>query len=129
MVANQRKVNAQKELEAKKRRRHQELSEQYKFGIKYENGEGVVPDNAEAVKWYTKAAEQGKAEGQRSLGLAYYTGTGVQRDYKQAVEWHRKAAMQGLDSAQRNLGIAYYNSADVPQDYKLAYAWASLSAA
>ena len=33
--------------------------DQFNLGIMYENGEGVPQDYKEAVKWYTKAAEQG----------------------------------------------------------------------
>jgi TPR repeat protein len=32
---------------------------QYRLGIHYEKGQGVTHDDAEAVKWYRKAAEQG----------------------------------------------------------------------
>ena len=32
---------------------------QYDLGIRYENGEGVIQDFKQAVKWYTKSAEQG----------------------------------------------------------------------
>ncbi len=35
---------------------------------------GVARDEAEAVKWYRKAAEQGDAEGQLGLGLCYEYG-------------------------------------------------------
>ena len=34
-------------------------SAQYNLALKYDNGEGVLQDYKEAVKWYTKAAEQG----------------------------------------------------------------------
>ena len=34
----------------------------------YRNGQGVTQDNAEAVKWYRKAAEQGYAAAQFNLG-------------------------------------------------------------
>ena len=36
---------------------------QYNLGVAYANGEGVPEDDAEAVKWYRDAAEQGHAEG------------------------------------------------------------------
>ena len=34
---------------------------QFNLGVKYDNGQGVPQDYAEAVKWYRKAAEQGDA--------------------------------------------------------------------
>jgi TPR repeat protein len=36
----------------------------------YLNGKGVPKDDAEAVKWFRKAAEQGYADAQYDLGLS-----------------------------------------------------------
>ncbi len=35
----------------------------------YDNGEGIPEDDAEAVKWYRKAADQGLANAQTILGF------------------------------------------------------------
>src|ERR1039457_4097199 len=43
-------------------------------------GLGVVKDEADAVKWYRKAAEQTLAEAQCNLGVCYYEGQGVAKD-------------------------------------------------
>jgi hypothetical protein len=69
----------------------------------YENGRGVAKDDAEAVQWYRKAAEQGYALGQNNLGVMYRDGRGVARDDALAVSWLRKAAEQGNSLAQKNL--------------------------
>jgi TPR repeat protein len=53
----------------------------------YNSGEGVPRDNAEAVKWYSKAAEQGDANAQYNLGLMYNSGEGIPRDDAEAVKW------------------------------------------
>ena len=34
---------------------------QYNLGVAYDNGEGVTKSDAEAVKWYRLAADQGNA--------------------------------------------------------------------
>src|SRR3954463_716564 len=44
---------------------------QYAFGLMYSGGEGVPQDDAKAVKWYRKAAEQGLAAAQNNLGTMY----------------------------------------------------------
>ncbi len=44
---------------------------QYNLGICYANGQGVTKDEAEAVKWYRKAAEQNHAMAQYNLGVCY----------------------------------------------------------
>jgi len=60
-------------------------------------------DNADAEKWYRKAAERGFAEAQNNLGLMYVLGRGVPQDDSAAVRWFRKAAEQGYAPAQSNL--------------------------
>ena len=47
---------------------------QFNLGSSYANGEGVVKDDVEAVKWYRKAAEQNNASAQFNLGVRYDTG-------------------------------------------------------
>ena len=77
----------------------------FKLGKCYNNGEGVTPDYAEAVKWYRKAAEQGNASAQYNLGRAYDYGKGVKKDKAEAVKWLRKAAEQGDTEAKEELAI------------------------
>ena len=38
-----------------------DASAQFNLGVMYDNGEGVPEDDAEAVRWYRMAAEQGNA--------------------------------------------------------------------
>ena len=45
---------------------------QYFLGVMYERGKGVLQDDKEAVKWYTKSAEQGFAKAQYNLGVMNY---------------------------------------------------------
>ena len=40
---------------------------QYELGFMYDQGQGVRQDDAEAVKWYGLAAEQGYAGAQNAL--------------------------------------------------------------
>lgn len=58
----------------------------------YEKGLGTEPNNAEAAKWYEKAAVQGSSRAQVSLGYLYEKGLGVPADPKKALEWYRRAA-------------------------------------
>ena len=75
----------------------------------YQNGRGVTKDYKKAVEWYTKAAEQGNAQGQFNLGYMYRNGKGVTKDDKKAVEWYTKSAEQGNAHGQNNLGYMYEN--------------------
>ena len=67
-------------------------------------GRGVAKDDAQAVAWVRKAADQGLAPAQNNLGKMYENGRGVAKDDAQAVYWYRKAADQGQADAQNNLG-------------------------
>ena len=102
---------------------------QFYLGIMYDEGEGVLEDDATAVKWYTKAAEQGYADAQLNLGLMYDNGLGVPQDDATAVKWYTKAAEQGVASAQENLAFMYAKGEGVPQDNVMAYMWWNLAAA
>ena len=53
---------------------------QYNLGLAYDNGQGVPQDDAQAVAWFRKAAEQGDANAQHNLGYAYANGQGVPQD-------------------------------------------------
>ena len=66
----------------------------------YATGRGVPEDDAEAVRWYRLAAEQGYAGAQNNLGIMYATGRGVPEDDAEAVRWYRMAAEQGEADAQ-----------------------------
>ena len=80
-------------------------------------------DDALAVKWYRKAAEQGDAGAQNNLGVVYELGQGVPQDHKTAVKWYRKAAEQGHAEAQYNLGVMYRGGRGVARDWKQAAKW------
>ena len=60
-------------------------------------------DDADAEKWYRKAAERGGAEAQNNLGLIYVLGRGVPKDDAEAMKWFGRAAAQGYSPAQTNL--------------------------
>ena len=57
------------------------------LGVMYANGRGVLKDEAEAVRWYRLAAEQGHAGAQYNLGLMHAKGEGVLKDSVLAHMW------------------------------------------
>ena len=76
---------------------------QVDLGVCYKHGAGVAQDQAEAVRWYRLATEQGYAYAQFILGACYYNGEGVAQNKVEAVRWYRLAAQQGLKEAQEAL--------------------------
>src|SRR6266566_4584353 len=73
---------------------------QYELGRAFFSGTlGVAKDEAEAVKWFRKAAEQNVADAQYNLGVCYDSGEGVAKDEVEAYKWWLLAAGQGNDDA------------------------------
>ena len=68
-------------------------------------GEGVPEDDAEAVRWYRLAAEQGYAGAQFNLGVMYTGGGGVPKDAVTAYAWLSIAAAQGNTHAKEFKGV------------------------
>jgi TPR repeat protein len=65
------------------------------LGLRYATGDGVKLDEAEAVRWFTRAAEQGNVAAQSKLGAIYYGGRGVPQDLNQAYFWMLLARANG----------------------------------
>ena len=99
------------------------------LGLRYGAGLGVPQDDAEAVRWWRLAADQGHVDAQNSLGFMYREGRGVPQDAAEAVRWYRLAADQGHAGAQYTLGVSYAQGRGVPQDYEEAVRWYRLAAA
>ena len=78
---------------------------QNNLGFAYANGEGVVKNEAEAVKWYRKAADQGDADAQFNLGKMYAAGRGVVKDEVEAYKWFLLSGAQGTDPAKKGIEI------------------------
>ena len=68
----------------------------------YANGRGVPEDDATAVKWYTKAAEQGRALSQVRLGYWYANRADAPENDVMAYMWWNLAAAQGNEKAKEN---------------------------
>ena len=97
---------------------------QYELGRAFFSGTlGVAKDEAEAVKWFRKAAEQNVADAQFSLGVCYANGRGVTKDDAEAVKWFRKAAEQNDAGAQAALGVRYAKGQGVAKNKAEAVKW------
>lgn len=96
-----------------------EAEAQNALGEAYYDGKGVTENLTEAVKWFTKAAEQENAKAEYNLGNCYYYGYGVYKDYGEAEKWYTKAAEQGYAEAQNDLGYYYEEN----YNHKKAVEW------
>ena len=97
---------------------------QFNLGLMYYRGmPGFARDEAEAVYWFRKSAEQGNADAHMELGEMYLYGIGVPVDYVEAVRWIRAAAELGHVFAQVNLGRIYADDDLVVEDDLEAARW------
>src|SRR6266496_1644290 len=97
---------------------------QYELGRAFFSGTPrVAKDEAEAVKWFLKAAEQNVADAQFSLGVCYANGRGVTKDDAESVKWFRKAAEQNDARTQAALGVRYATGQGVAKNKAEAVKW------
>jgi len=104
------------------------MQAQFSLGLCCENGEGVAKNEKEAIKWYTKSAQQGNPLAQLQIARIYEYGFEVPRDMSIAFNFYKKAAEQENLEAQTRLGRCYANGEGVQKDEKEAYKWLRRSA-
>ena len=73
---------------------------QFAVGARYATGQEVKQDYAEAIRWFTQAAEQGHVVSQATLGAYYWAGRGVPPDLEKAYYWSI-LAQNGGDQASK----------------------------
>ena len=78
---------------------------QFYLGVKFQFGEGVPKNAAQAVAWYRTAADQGETSAQLNLGLMYLKGEGVPNDEQSAYFWWLLASTRGDLAAVKNRDI------------------------
>ncbi len=100
-----------------------DVSAQLRLGVIYLTGDGVAKDDAEAVKWLRKAADQDSALAERYLAEMYFKGRGVPADHEEAAKWLRMAAEQGDAQSEYNLAVLYTNGEGIPRNAKEAANW------
>ncbi|MCK5090537.1 MAG: sel1 repeat family protein, partial [Hyphomicrobiaceae bacterium] len=73
-------------------------------------------DEAKAVEWLQKAAEQDHAQAQYDLAAMYAEGAGIAKDPIKAVEWTGRAAELGHATAQLEYAIMKFNGRGIERD-------------
>ena len=96
---------------------------QHIMGNRFSRGDGVAQDDAEAVRWYRRAAGQGFAPAQNNLGVMYEAGRGIPRDDAEAATWFRRAAEQGEPHALHSLANMYREGRGVERNLAEAVRW------
>jgi uncharacterized protein len=130
------------------------LDAQYKLGYMYRDGTGVKKDEATALKWLRKAAEQenaafdkeisarivelkvkaeaGDVEAQEELAEKYFLRSSTRasrKDEREGMKWRRKAGKAGHAEAQYRLGLDYqWGDLGVNKDDAEALKWFRMAA-
>jgi len=81
-----------------------EAEAQHNPGMRAAYGMGMERGEAEAMRWYRKAAAQGSAEAKFNLGSMYGNGEGVARDLVQAYTWFTLSQRAGSAPAAEYMG-------------------------
>lgn len=68
-------------------------------------------DNAEAMRYYRMAADQGDPAGEYGVSTLYLAGEGVEKDEAEGVRWMSMAAEQGYGPAVEVMAEAYLEGA------------------
>ena len=78
---------------------------QFKLGVMYDQGKGVIQDHVKAFEWYYLSAEQGFVNAQYNLGSMYAKGEGVAKDETLSYLWWNIAGASGHKKAEINKAI------------------------
>ncbi|HET7213415.1 MAG TPA: tetratricopeptide repeat protein, partial [Terriglobia bacterium] len=97
--------------------------DQFLMGYAFARGLQEPQDMAQALNWYTLAADRGDPGAITELGRMYALGLGVKQNYQQALNWFRRAASEGYPAAQTDLGLMYSRGLGVKQDPQAAVLW------
>src|SRR5439155_23157654 len=98
---------------------------QFRLGLLYARGEGVVGNLGDATMWFRRAAEQGHCEAQYQLSLTHLHGGQADGG---APGWYDHASAVDKDIADRNRELMFPNGIAVPTDHPEALRWLRLAA-
>ena len=101
---------------------------QFELGLHYFNGDEVIQDYTQAVKWWKRSAANGNSQAMYELGVVYQKGLGVPIDFTESVKWFITAAEHDHSSAVTQLGIMYEIGQGVVTDHKEAIIWFDIAA-
>ena len=83
---------------------------QVNLGLAYRDGTGVPQDEALAVEWFRKSAEQGHPRGQDNLGYMLLQGRGVERNGR--GDWVRDPGSSHDQAQEAPIGFTHQHVSD-----------------
>ena len=150
--------SSQKFFYAKRAAERGNARAQFDLGLMYANGNGVAKNEAEALKWFSKAAQnnfykpvsvkrvvkrkkisqqfifaknaaaKGNVRAQFDLAMMYSKGNGVRKNEKLAFNYFHKAARNNSIEAKFQMGLNFAQGRGVKKQKQLAKYWFKLAA-
>ncbi len=96
---------------------------QYKLGVCYEEGDGVLPNSQLAIEWFKKAEAQGHVLASYKLATAYAFGVNTDQDFEKAMPHYEQAASAEHADSQYMMGLALHHGLAGVTNYEDAKAW------
>ena len=87
----------------------------YALGLRYATGDGVVRDDAQALRWFQVAAAEGHADAMLRIAEHHAKGRGVAVDLVEACKWLELANALGSSDARERSAQAREELLRVPQ--------------
>lgn len=92
----------------------------FELGARYHDGDGKPKDFAQALHWFTAAADANEPRAQFNLGMMYENGEGVAADDAKAMQWLQRAADNDSARALYQVALHYYLGEGTSLDYAKA---------
>jgi TPR repeat protein len=101
---------------------------QFKLGMFYAQGSGVMKDQKQARDWLERSATNGLPAAARVLGWLFLGNEDGPREPIKAVAWLNRAADKGDVEAHRVLGVLYLEGAGVERDERKGFEHTAVAA-
>ena len=102
---------------------------QFLIGARHQKGHGLPQNDAIAMGWYNKAAEQGHPGAINNVGWMHGNGrAGGGMNGAKASAMYLRAAERGNSVSQNNIAMRLFSGADIAQDKEKAFQWHKRSA-
>jgi len=93
---------------------------QFNLGLIYARGDGISPDDEQAMRWWKQSEKNGGSQANLMLGMMNHLGKGVSKNAFDALLWYKRAAALGDKTAIYNMAMIYYLGTSSKPDYEQA---------
>jgi uncharacterized protein len=96
---------------------------QVELGFQLAQPGNAVHDEAQAFRWFQRAAAEESVVAMSNLAVLYFQGRGVRQDAEAGLKWARRAADRNFAPAEINLGSAYWHGWGTAPNHEEAVRW------